>query len=96
MKISCKMAEDLMPLYLDETCSEDSRAAMEAHLQICQACRERLRRMGTPEPSPEPEEKTRDVLNYAKKVKKHRLRSVLLFLCVVLVSLLTTLTAPST
>lgn len=89
MKISCKMAEDLLPLYLEEICSEDSRAALEEHLKTCEACREKLRRMGSPEPPAEPEEKKQDVLNYAKKVKKHRLRSVLLFLCVLLVSTLT-------
>lgn len=88
MKISCKMAEDLLPLYLDETCSEDSRGALEGHLRTCEACRETLRRMRSPEPAPEPEEKKLEMLTYARKVKKHRLRSVLLFLCVLLVSTL--------
>lgn len=88
MKISCKMAEDLLPLYLDETCSEDSCGALEEHLTTCEACRETLRRMRSPEPAPEPEEKKLEMLTYARKVKKHRLRSVLLFLCVLLVSTL--------
>ena len=29
MKISCEIAEDLLPLYLEDTCSKDSRAALE-------------------------------------------------------------------
>lgn len=88
MKISCKMAEDLMPLYLDGICSEDSRTALEEHLETCEACWERLRRMGSSETAPKLEEKDLEVLAYAKKVKKHRLRSVILFLCVLLVSTL--------
>lgn len=88
MKISCNMAEDLLPLYLDGTCSQDSRAALEAHLEECERCREILRRMQSPVPVPEPQDRKQEVLTYAKKVKKHRLRNVLLFLCVILVSVL--------
>lgn len=75
MNISCKIAEDLLPLYLDNSCSEDSRAALEEHLNECPACRAELDRM------------QRDVVdnihvgksaprlaNYAKKVRKHRIR----------------------
>lgn len=30
--ITCGMAADLLPLYLDGCCSADSRAALEAHM----------------------------------------------------------------
>ena len=45
MNISCKIAEDLLPLYLDNSCSEDSRAALEEHLKDCPSCRMKLNRM---------------------------------------------------
>ena len=45
MNITCEMAEDLLPLYLEGTCSADSRAALEAHLHICPTCREKRERM---------------------------------------------------
>ena len=44
MNITCEMAEDLLPLYLEDACSADSRAALEAHLRTCPACREKRER----------------------------------------------------
>ena len=49
--ITCGMAADLLPLYLDGSCSADSRAALEAHMDACPACRAQyaqLRRDLTP------------------------------------------------
>lgn len=49
--ITCGMAADLLPLYLDGCCSADSGAAIEAHMDTCPACRAQyaqLRRDLTP------------------------------------------------
>ena len=49
--ITCGMAADLLPLYLDGCCSADSCAALEAHMDACPACRAQyaqLRRDLTP------------------------------------------------
>lgn len=49
--ITCGMAADLLPLYLDGCCSADSCAALEAHMDACPACRAQyaqLRRGLTP------------------------------------------------
>lgn len=35
----CKITEDLLPLYVDNTCSDDSREYVENHLKTCEACR---------------------------------------------------------
>ena len=35
----CRVTEDLLPLYVDGTCSPDSREYVEAHLAACPACR---------------------------------------------------------
>lgn len=37
--ISCDICRDLLPLVQDGVASEDSRAAVEAHLRTCPACR---------------------------------------------------------
>ena len=37
--ITCGMAADLLPLYLDGCCSADSSAALAAHMDTCPACR---------------------------------------------------------
>ena len=38
-EISCDICRDLLPLVQDGVASEDSRAAVEAHLRSCPACR---------------------------------------------------------
>jgi len=39
MKISCNIIEDLLPLYVDDIVSEDSRQLVEEHLKECPSCR---------------------------------------------------------
>lgn len=38
MNISCDIIKDLLPLYHDDVCSEDSKIAIEEHLQSCIEC----------------------------------------------------------
>ena len=45
MKISCNVIEDLLPLYVDEAASEDSRQLVEEHLKGCPSCRKMLEEM---------------------------------------------------
>ena len=42
MKITCNIIEDLLPLYIDDMVSEDSRQLVEEHLKECAACRKML------------------------------------------------------
>lgn len=39
MKISCEIIQDLLPLYCDGVCSQDSKQAVEAHLKDCEKCK---------------------------------------------------------
>ena len=43
--ITCKVIEDLLPLYADEICSDDSRTIVEHHVAECNECREKLETM---------------------------------------------------
>lgn len=45
MKISCKIIEDLLPLYADKVCSEESGALVEKHIAECGKCRAKLEAM---------------------------------------------------
>ncbi len=45
MKISCEIIQDLLPLYCDGVCSQDSKQAIEAHLQDCGKCKADMRFM---------------------------------------------------
>ncbi len=76
MKINCNIADDLLPLYLDDACSEDSKVALEKHLSECTSCREKLERMKAQDiviPAEKPNSDIQ-ITKYAKKVKQHRLR----------------------
>jgi len=42
MKTNCKIIEDLLPLYTDAVCSDESRKLVEEHLEECKACRAKL------------------------------------------------------
>ena len=44
MKISCNIIEDLLPLYVDDMVSEDSRQLVEEHLQDVSRHAERCRK----------------------------------------------------
>lgn len=75
MKLSCKIAEDLLPLYLDDSCSEDSRAALEQHLKECPSCRAKMARMQSDiTGSIQAEISAPELTKYAKKVRSHRIR----------------------
>ena len=37
--ITCEVAKDLIPLYSEGLCSEESRLAVKNHLAECESCR---------------------------------------------------------
>ena len=43
MKTSCEIIKDILPLYHDNVCSEESRALVEEHLMECTSCGELLK-----------------------------------------------------
>ena len=40
MKVTCKVIQDLLPLYHDGVASPDTAALVEEHLKDCEACQE--------------------------------------------------------
>ena len=39
MKKECEMINDLLPLYIDGVCSEESKKLVEEHMKTCDSCR---------------------------------------------------------
>lgn len=39
MKYDCEIIKDLLPLYCDGVCSEQSKNAVEEHLKVCESCK---------------------------------------------------------
>lgn len=48
MKATCDIIKDLMPLFVDEICSEDSKNLIYEHIQTCKPCKEFLESMKQP------------------------------------------------
>ena len=44
-KISCNVIQDIMPLYVDEIVSEDTKKLVEEHLKECEDCRKKWKKM---------------------------------------------------
>ena len=89
-KLSCKVIEDLIPLYCEGLCSEETRTLVDAHIRDCDACR-KLCEATPQEPQPEPEQIPDEAKVFKKvnrKMKKHRLLSYGLLILVALLILL--------
>ncbi|MCA1063928.1 zf-HC2 domain-containing protein [Rossellomorea sp. AcN35-11] len=54
-EVPCEIIEDLLPLYHDEVCSEESRKMVDEHLAGCEQCRIKLARIQTDLSLPEKE-----------------------------------------
>ena len=77
--MNCDLIRDLIPLYVDECCSNESQEAIEEHIAVCSKCKQLLEDMQTPA----------DLVDVPKAPKKFSkindwkasvLQSVLLFL----------------
>lgn len=58
--MDCNIIRDLLPLYHDGACSEESCRAVEEHLKNCEDCRRVLAEMAAPLPEPMRQENTAD------------------------------------
>ena len=80
MNISCDVIKDLLPLYHDGVCSEDSKKIVEEHLEHCGSCRDELRAMDSVLPITNRTENLAEaeaVKNLSKRWKKGMIKSVL-------------------
>ena len=79
MKISCDVAKDLLPLYAEDICSDDSKRLLQEHLQTCGDCRVQYERMKNavlfPEGDRETDEQGAEISlsAYAKKIRRRRM-----------------------
>ncbi len=64
-RISCNVTKDLLPSYLDEICSEESRGLVEEHLRECASCKEFLAKLQNQDMGNETSK-----IDYLKKVRR--------------------------
>ena len=75
MRITCEIIKDLLPLYHDNVCSEDSRKLIEEHLSACEKCRDELKQINIEIKAVKNTEDVKIMNNIAKKWKQDRLSS---------------------
>jgi len=83
MKLSCEVIQDLLPLYVDEVCSEESTGLVEEHMAECENCRQTYDAMkaeGKTEELVKSEEFRTWQTDSVKKVKKKWSKSKKIFL----------------
>lgn len=66
----CEIVGDLMPLYVDDVCSEKSKQLIERHLEECETCKQLLETMKLEVNIPTNKEQSLEDVKIIKKVKK--------------------------
>lgn len=83
MKLTCKVVEDMLPMYYDKVCSEESAALVEEHLKDCPHCSQMLSDLRAEMDIPE---KKMDDIKPLKKIqksyKKMRLGWLIAIVCI--------------
>jgi len=67
-KISCNVTKDLLPVYLDDICSEESKTLVEKHLQECEECKQFLEEIKAKEVT---YNHTEETTLFFQKIKKY-------------------------
>lgn len=76
MKTSCEVIRDLLPLYHDEACSNESRTLVDEHLGECPDCQKILVEMDAPVPATENTDDRAILEHLAGTVNKRKKRAV--------------------
>ena len=71
-KVTCHVIEDLLPLYVEDVLSEDSRILVEEHLAQCEGCRAELEAMRKPVAVPDFQEADRENLKRLRRALRRK------------------------
>lgn len=80
MNISCDIIKDLLPLYHDGVCSDDSKAMVEEHLSHCESCQVELATMDSALIVPKKKQniaEAHEIKQLSKRWKKGMIKSAL-------------------
>lgn len=82
MKLPCKVIEDMLPMYYDKVCSEESAALVEEHLKTCPRCAQMLADLGAEIEIPEQKvDDVKPLRKIQKSYKKMKLAGLITLLC---------------
>ena len=88
--MKCSIAKDILPLYAEGLCSEETAAELEKHLEECEECKKQLEHYRT-EIKPSADEKTdseqlKPMKKVSKKLKRNKLVTVVLTLVIIAIA----------
>ena len=87
MKLSCKVIEDMLPMYYDGVCSEESAALVDEHLKECPRCSHILAdlrsEIATPEKNVDDIKPLKKIQKSYKKMKTHWLIAIVAILLLI-------------
>lgn len=72
MKLNCKVIHDLLPLYVDQICSDESRKLVDEHLTECPDCTILLQQMRSTEIETDLKSETENVILHQAKFFKRK------------------------
>lgn len=96
MSKQCKIIEDLLPLYHDGVCSEESKQLVEEHISQCEECRNLLTRIERDIISPAKEQDVKLLSGISKAVREGRKKALLAGISITLVAIFLLFAAFST
>jgi len=70
MTYPCEIIKDLLPLYIDDVCNEESKQAVKQHLSQCEACRHTYNTMKETDGFAKEESSTPEDITMASSLKK--------------------------
>ena len=77
MKTTCGIVKDLLPLYIDGVCSEESKALVQAHLSECEKCQKYHEAMRMTEQNAKEDTRDMKLENGLKNLKSRVNRRIL-------------------
>ena len=83
MRLPCKVVEDLLPIYYDEVCSEETKEIVEEHLLCCDSCKQKLKFIEDDIVIPKQDREAVNILkNIKKEMKAKETKKIILILAI--------------
>ena len=92
-KINCNVIQDILPLYIDDVVSDDTKELVEEHLQNCEICQRVYHEtktdlendMKVSVQTKESSNEANDLKNFRKFLKKRKIKTILLSIAATIV-----------
>lgn len=88
MRLPCKVVEDLLPIYHDKVCSEETKKIVEEHLSCCDSCTQKLKFIEEDIIIPKQDYEAVNILKNIKKEMKAKETKKIIFILVIFIAVM--------